>query len=500
MSPAKKIILLVTGLLVLAAGVFAYFRISKLKAPARDPLDAVPSSAFCVIGADNPHEAWNTLNHGNLVWDALSVTDWAHEVAATAAETDSLLTADPEAAALTRDQPCWISLNCTGADRFDYFISFSLSTASAGDDAIAFLQKHAKENTSAEKTWKQVKIFCFGNKNGQWCAATEQGIVMISGNEELIKSSIDQLEKGATLKNDKTFAQLMDTRENSATANVFVNYERFEVAVKRLSNESAYERVENIARFASWSELDLSFRPNAVLLNGYTSAPDSAAGFLSVMKGQTPQRIEAAGVLPASTQNFTSFGISNFGLVMDRYDAFLAKEGHSDERRDHLAQLKRNYGYSPADNIGAWLGNEMVQAEIPSPGGGMVTIALFSAANTAQARSSLSSLELKNDTSATQPTADSSGYVIRKTPVPEMLSATFGPMFSDLAESYYTIINQFVVFAPDENSLRSVIAANINGTTLERNRSYAVFVTNISSEASITVYVSPSRCENTLRE
>jgi hypothetical protein len=267
------------------------------------------------------------------------------------------------------------------------------------------------------------------------------------------------------------------------------------VGLKRISDEHFHERLEYISRFAEWTEMDLSLRPNAALLNGYTASPDSAKEFLGVFKGQQPQLIEAASVLPASTLTYASFGISNFQLYNQRYDAYLAHEGLADERRDKLAQLKRNYDFDPNEKIANWLGNEIVMATIPSTDGEATTIALLSSANTAEAKATLQGLEIKTDTAAVSPTIDSSGFVIRKLPAPGMLPATFGDMFRDLREAYYTVVQQYVVIAPDENSLRLFIAANINGTTLAHNRAYADFATNMSQEASLTLYAAPGHCE-----
>src|SRR5665213_1337089 len=113
-----------------------------------------------------------------------------------------------------------------------------------------------------------------------------------------------------------------------------------------------------------------------VLLNGYTTAPDSANEFLGIFKGQQPQRIEAASILPANTISYVSYGISNFQLFNQRYDAYLEKEGLADERRDKLSQLQRNYNFDPDKQIGNWMGNEMVMATLPAPEGGTTTFAL----------------------------------------------------------------------------------------------------------------------------
>lgn len=512
MSKRTRILLISISILLVGAGVYAFYRIHKLKAPVRDPLDAIPTSAFCVVGTHDVRGTWQKLNQGNLVWDALTQMEWAATCAHNATYIDSLLTTDKDVADFFDERMCWFSLHCTGNEGFDYLISSALPSAGDMNDFSDFVKKHSAGKKVNEITWKGNSILEVGDlKTGGFCLGLCEGVILISGNEELLKAGMDQMEKGPTLKNDKSFFAVQQTAGEKAAGNVYVNYPKLLVGLTRISNDNIHDRLDGLARFAEWTEMDLSLRPNAVLMNGYTAAPDSAAEFLSIFKGQQPQRIEAASILPANTICYTSYGISNFQLFTQRYDAYLEHEGLVDERRDKLLQLKRNYNFDPDKQIGNWLGNEMVMAQLPGSDGGTTTFALLSAASTAEAKETFRQLANNADSLPSHDTVilhggsdnslpDSSGYIIKKVPVPEMLPATFGEVFGDLREAYYTVVKQFIVFAPDANSLRAFIAANENGNTLEHNHAYADFATNISAEASLTLYFSPSRCEGPLKE
>jgi hypothetical protein len=489
---------------------YGFYRIHKLKAPVRDALEAIPTSAFCVVSTNDLTGTWEKLNRGNLVWDALTETEWASSFSQRATLVDSLLTSNKDIAEFFEDRPCWFSLNCTGNDGFDYLIATALPSAGDMSDFSEFVKKQSTGKKTNEIQWKGNPILEVGEiQNGGFCVGMREGVILISGNEDLLKAGMDQLEKGPTLKNDKNFSAVQQTAEEKAAASIYINYEKLHVGLMRISNDNTHDRLEGISDFAEWTEMDLSLRPNAVLMNGYTSAPDSASEFLGIFKGQQPQRIEAASVLPSSTITYVSYGISNFQLFTQHYDTYLEKEGLADERRDKLNQLKRNYNFDPDKQIGSWIGNEIVMATLPAPDGETTTVALLSASSTAAAKNSLLSLEI--DTASIPTTdsvfhdhvssvTDSNGYVIRKVPVPEMLSATFGDVFADLRDAYYTIVKQFVVFAPDENSLRAFIAANENGNTLVHNHAYADFATNISAEASLTLYASPGHCLGSLEQ
>ena len=502
MTKRTQVFIIIAAILLTSIGIYGYLKIRKLEVPTRDALDGVPKSAFCLISSNNIRDTWSKLNQGNLVWDALLETEWAKQVSQSTILVDSLLNTDEVLKSIFENRQCWLSLHFTGNEELDYLISTSLSSTDDDDNYAEFVKKHVGKNKIITSVWKESTILEIGDPSSLgFCTSVNEGVILISSNKELLKTALEQLEKGANLKNDKSFYAVHQTAGEKATARIYFNYSKMALGLKRYATKKSHNRIADIARFAEWTEMDLSLRSNAVLMNGYTSSPDSINEFLGVFKGQQPQLIEVATVLPGTTICYSSFGISNFQLYNQRYETFLDKERKSDERADKLTRLKQNYNFDPNKQIANWIGNEIVMAIVPNLDGTASTIALLSCTNTDVAKSTLQALEgEENDSIASEVVPDSSGYVFRKLPVPEMLPTIFGEMFADLTTVYYTTIQQYVVFAENENSLRAIVEANQNKTTLVNNRAYADFQTNMSKEANLSIYVSPEHCESLLKQ
>lgn len=502
MTKRTQVFIIIAAILLTSIGIYGYLKIRKLEVPTRDALDGIPKSAFCLISSNNIRDTWSKLNQGNLVWDALLETEWAKQVSQSTILVDSLLNTDEVLKSIFENRQCWLSLHFTGNEELDYLISTSLSSTDDDDNYAEFVKKHVGKNKIITSVWKESTILEIGDPSSLgFCTSVNEGVILISSNKELLKTALEQLEKGVTLKNDKSFYAVHQTAGEKATARIYFNYSKMALGLKRYATKKSHNRIADIARFAEWTEMDLSLRSNAVLMNGYTSSPDSINEFLGVFKGQQPQLIEVATVLPGTTICYSSFGISNFQLYNQRYETFLDKERKSDERADKLTRLKQNYNFDPNKQIANWIGNEIVMAIVPNLDGTASTIALLSCTNTDVAKSTLQALEgEENDSIASEVVPDSSGYVFRKLPVPEMLPTIFGEMFADLTTVYYTTIQQYVVFAENENSLRAIVEANQNKTTLVNNRGYADFQTNMSKEANLSIYVSPEHCESLLKE
>lgn len=501
MTKKLKIVLITLGIVVLGGGLFAYFYLRSLKEPASEALKAIPSGAFCVVATNDVRNSWEQLNQGNLIWAALTETDWASKVSTTASLVDSLLTASAEMDEVIVDNTCYISLHCTGTDGFNYVFSISLPGTAYEDKAIEFVKQSAAGYTFTEQEMTNGKILTAKSGEKIFFASVSQGVLQLSDNEDLLKTGIEQLSaKSKSLTDDVSFMAVHKTAGEQVAANIYVNYSRLLVLLKRVSDKSFHDELDAFNTFAGWTETDLTLKPNAALLNGYTHATDSTAAFLNVFRGQQPQPLEADAVLPNNTVCYLDFCVSNFDTYLTNYDSYLAKLGLADERRDRLAQLQTNYGYKPEEHIGSWIGNEIVKAEVNIPGEGIQPVAILSTVSTAKAREKLEALRPKRDTGSVQPEFDSSGVIVRSVPVPEMLSATFGDLFGEFRESFYAITSHYVIFAENENTLKAFVTSVEYGRTLKKDRNYLDFASNMATEASVTIFVAVPKIQSLIEE
>lgn len=501
MTKKLKIVLIILGVIVIGGGLIAFFYLRGLKTPSRDAIEAVPSGAFCVISTKEVRNTWEQLNQGNLVWAALTETEWASRVSSTASLVDSLLAANSTMNEVIDENECYISLHCTGTDGFDYVFSLSLPSTAYEDNAIEFIKQSAKDYSFSENQMTNGKILTAKSGEKIFYCSVSHGVLQLSDNEDLLKTGIEQLaEKGKTLLDDVGFQAVLKTAGEKSAANVYVNYSRLLVLLKRVSDKSFHESLDALNTFAGWTEADLNLRPNAALMNGYTYANDSSAAYLNVFRGQQPQPLEADVVLPNGTVCYLDFCISNFDTYLENYDKYLVQLGTADERRDRLAQLNTNYGYDPKEHIGTWIGNEVVKAEVNISGEGIRPVAILSTVSTAKTREKLESLRPHRDTGSVATKLDSTGVIVRSVPVPEMLPATFGPLFSEFRESYYAITSHYVVFAEDENTVKAFITSAEYGRTLRKDRNYLDFATNMATEASVTLYAAVPKTQSLIEE
>ena len=62
---------------------------------------------------------------------------------------------------------------------------------------------------------------------------------------------------------------------------------------------------------ATWGELDLDIKEDAIVLNGMTYADPDASLFLGAFRDQSPVKMELHEIMPSGTSYFLHLGISD---------------------------------------------------------------------------------------------------------------------------------------------------------------------------------------------
>jgi Protein of unknown function (DUF3352) len=487
MFTRNRILLIVTGLLLLGGGIFFWLRLEAMKAPVRNALEAVPENAYCIISTREPQQLLEKLRRGNLIWEELQVLGWSRTATAAAAEADSLLKTNEAAASWLSGNVCWISMHNTGSGS-DVLITASLTAATGASDAEALFRKAAGNVQLTETKHAGATLLT----HPKWTACINEGIVLISPSAALVKAAVDQLGSKRSLLNDRSFLAVLETAGKNAAANIYLNCPRTAAVLGKMAGDAVKDDLGLLEHTGGWMELDATLRPNLLLLNGYTSASDSAGHFLAAFEGQQPQRTEVQAVLPSGTLLFTEYAISNFSLYLENYDKHLTRSNRAAARRDALEKLRSDFGFDPETDIGNWLGNEVCMALLANSDGSTEPVALLSTGSTGLARESLARL-------SGEVAEDTSGNSIRNCKAENMLPATFGPLFGSLKNVWYTVVQHYVVFARSPEVLTRIINAAESGKTLARDPSYIDFASNLGEEASVVFYAAGGRCSDLLR-
>lgn len=488
----KKILLFIVPVLALAiliAGVIFFQPDEDLEINA---IDAIPQSSSLLIKNDFTTKTWRKISETNIIWEELLSTESAQHLNTLFSNIDSALQSNPEISNLLENQTLWLSFHQTEQNQTEFLFAITVGNSVSEKDLIRFFETHNDETYTLQQH-QETSI----HNSPSISYAVHHGILVFSPSLNILKESIAQISSGASILNDPSFQQIWETKGDYSDANVFVNYTNFPKLVNTLIQEPYYAITNNTGAFSSWSEMDLSIKPNSLAFNGFSYSSDSLNQFLNVFDGQKAEHFEFIKVLPSNTATFFHYGLSNFEAFINNYKKYLTTLGHINDYNNHIQQLEEKYRINVNDHLFSWIENEVAVA-ITEPAdqdfedGAYV---ILKTNNLEQANKEIKALISAVNASTEDETEviNHKGYTIQQIKIPGLFETLFGELFSSVTENYFVEIDNYFIFGNSASALRSIVNSYLSDRTLANDENFDAYRDNISSESNLFIYSNIAR-------
>ncbi len=116
-------------------------------------------------------------------------------------------------------------------------------------------------------------------------------------------------------------------------------------------NQQSWQKLQLLSELATWGELDLDIKEDAIMLNGMTLAEDESPLFLGAFSNQSPVKMELHEMMPSGTSYFLHMGISSPSGFQEQMERYLSGAGKWDGIAAELERLDRLYGIDPLDDL-----------------------------------------------------------------------------------------------------------------------------------------------------
>ncbi len=490
MSQRTGIILIVVLLAV--AGVFAYFFYSESEdVKVQLTLNAIPENAGLILRASDPFAKWEEIKNKGEYWKDLSLLPGI-------AALDSQITYFAKAFKLnaklqnmlTGGEPAFLSLHMTGVRECSVLFSFQCKDAST----VEVFQKVINQGDTGVKvfsrTYEGVEIIqSQSNKTGKGHSiAYSDGILVLSPSTILVEDAIRYLKHGSPLVANAAFIKVFKAADPNASANIFVNYRKLPDIISALINSEFALELQDLSSFGSWSEIDINLKPDGLMLNGFTYEPDSVNTYLKLFSGQKTQKITITNILPENTAFFLYYGIEDFDAFKKGYKNYLSGTKSLYEFEKSMADIVTKHDINVEDDIYPWVGNEvcMLMAQSQSEDYKQSAYFVIHVNDVELADSKLKEMQAK-----TNPAADLiefQTYKIENLGLTNFLPKAFGNIAGIIQNSFYIMIDEYVVFANDPGALKHFINSYIGGKTLAKDARFIQFMEQFSDNTNLMTY------------
>jgi hypothetical protein len=498
----RKILFGIVVSAILLGGIYWFLFTKEARTPISEGINAIPTDAAIVFESKQSKNTWKKLSQTNIMWEELLGTEAIASLNRQGTFIDSILQTAPEISQLLEEHSFYISAHATTTTHFDLLYAYSLPNLTYKSSVEEFFQNKINSGklpaqqiefegeTIETISTPPISHFYFSITNG---------ILIMSSNQKLVEVSIHQLKSGVSLINNKDFNKIINTAGKNVDANVYINYKKFPMIAAPALFSSFENTLAPLADFADCSSWDISIKPNALILSGFTSASDSSKSFLNLFSKQKPQETEVTSIMPANTAAFLFLGMSNVKSFHQDYKNYLSAHNRLQAYSTFSEKINNEYHINIEELMLSWMDNEMALV-ITEPVTSDFASTSFAIIRSNNIEDATRILNLISDSTINKETKNDSasykGYPINHLNIPELLPQLLGKQFEKINGNFFAPIDNYIVFANSSDALKRFIDDVENHKTLLNNKNYKAFSENISTESNIFLYNAIARSKN----
>ena len=300
--------------------------------------------------------------------------------------------------------------------------------------------------------YSKVKINIEKRVSGTLYSAYISGFTLRSTSQLLIENCIRKSQQNNSSNANSLFNTVYATLDLNAPINILVQPQAEELMETMLEELPLMPKISQ-----DWNAYDLNFESNVFSLDGLIAIQDSLGDPLAIIKENQAKKIILDQLVPESSSAFLSITLNNAIETEDAFKQWILQKNIA------LNQISLK-AISTVDEIG-WikLGSE--------------TILLFHSQNETQAQEQL--LPNLDDPKKYR---EVPYYAVK---LPEDVLVFAEAIGEKVTPNWGTIIDNFIVFAPSEESIKTIISSYKDGSTLGKNLIYNTFKEDLVSSNSI---------------
>jgi hypothetical protein len=490
MKIVKNIAIVILVLALMAGSIYEYFRLKKTEVPVSTAIAAIPIDASFVLECKQVYPFWKSVSQTSLIWQDLLGTETLGELNHNLAYLDSLLGTNVKVHTALEGNPFFISAHKNGMEHFDYLFICSLPDAAVQPNLLTFL---ASQGQVSQEEYEGTTVYTLKHGNNELTYAISiNGIFICSFQLALVKESLRQLQSHISLLNNRYFTKVLNTTSGLSIAQLFINFQSMNKVVAPFMSQGIQFTLLSLPDFAQWMELDLSFTPNEIVMNGFTDCDTTGGQYLELFTHQQAREIKIASVVPSNTALMSCMELSDYSIFKKLYEKCEDQHRKLYKQKEWIDGVKKKYGLDP-EKYFSWINNEMALV-ITEPTDSTLqndVYAVLGTNSTREARNLLDSLsvDVARADSIGSDTAQFMQHEIRCVGIDYILPALLGGIFEPIKKSYFTTLDGYVVFANSIEALKMFISHYEGGNTLEKDQYYQSFIKDhVENESGIYVY------------
>ncbi len=480
-----------------AVALSVYFVFAKEEEEISDTLyDAVPLDAGVIFDVRDFKELCG-LVRGNALVGQLSALPSVKEFTQQILWIDSVFQS-PDLSAVFQNHLIF-SLHPSGKDDMQGIGYFKVNSEKEAKALIEKMQQRLTGKAhAAERQYDHAHVvdITFDGKDNQrynFSCAYRSGIFVFSHSGILLENALRQIVADENItQQQQSLSELIKTAGKSVPINVYINYGQLPRTSLFIFHSKYQRQLAPLSRYADWTELDLSLKPDMLLLNGFTTPAQAPGHWLSILNAQPATTMSLVEAMPSTTYAYLWMGIRYTEKYFSDYGKYLDQYKESTYKKE-VSHIKSSFGIDIQKDLVEMLENEvaLVYARL---GQTQPEARAFAVLRVKSAASAIAMVEKWQDASGSKSTATlqfDNQLTYKAYKLSFDVPAVFGDVFSG-GNEWCVVGDNYMVFANSPDDLKKYLHYTALHASLQTDLSYGKLMNYFSTRSNITFYCNPA--------
>ncbi|MBL6445563.1 DUF3352 domain-containing protein [Fulvivirga sp. 29W222] len=483
----KKIIILAATVIV-ASSLFYYLYWSpvyRIK-----PLNLIPPQASFILASSRPIDSWQELSESDI-WAHLKKNPQFAEITDNANYLDSLFWAN-EWLDFVGNKELLIAAHPV-QDTYDYLYVMDLARASRLQNIKYYMQNFVDESYKLTyRKYEGVEITEFYDiieKETLYLSFIEN-LLVISYSPTLIEAVIRQHVNPE--ENDRYFLEITDQLGYKGQLRAYVNLNSFMDYLGQFALDNpSMDMIKTSLRYGGFA---LNLGENKLGLGGITNINDTVNSYLKALYMSGEGSHEFLKVIPQTSPYFVSLGFNDFPSFVENLESTLRTNPNQEKAYMENRNLVESFLKIDLNEVFIdWVDNEavMLQANASSKTGINEYALLLKAKDIEQAKTGLGKIrqQIKKKTPVKVKSVTYKGHEIHYMAMKGFFKVFLGKLFDKFDKPYYCTIGNWVIFSNHPHTLKNIIDAVEDETTLYYNDEFQEHYEELKDHTSVFAYI-----------
>jgi len=462
----------------------------------------VPKDAVYIIESQKPINNWDDISKSDI-WKHLNTNTYFNTLAKNLNKLDTIFKQKQGVFNRIGNREILISAHVYAPKQYGFLYLVDLQKIAklnvVKNNLNTIINSNYKVSKRHYKEHEITEIYDLKNHETLYISFIKNQMIA-SYTHTLVEASIDQYSNPEIGRN-LNFIEVKKHVGYNDMFRLYFQYDYLDEFVNVFSDTPG-DVTKTLSKSLEFSGFSFDLEKNAIVANGITNTNNQASTYLKALQKSGQGKRTIKNVVPNNTAIYLSFGFKSFEDFYSNFET-IQKENPEQFKSyvEGTSQIESFLKINLKTHFMSWIDDEIALIQLHSNvSDSKKDIALILKTKAIDdAKDNLDFLleQIRKRTPVKFKEVNYKGYAINFMSIKGFFKILLGDLFSNIEKPYFTIIEDYVIFSNEPNTLKSIINAYTNKETLNYFKAFNDFNKRFDNRSSVFAYINTPNLYNT---